>query len=47
MSVVNEQGELLQANSNVVIVRSGDSLPGARRCIQPQNIPLRRKLVVS
>ncbi|MCE3201259.1 sensor histidine kinase [Paenibacillus sonchi] len=30
VSVVNEQGELLQANSNVVIVRSGESLPGGK-----------------
>ncbi|WP_155990520.1 sensor histidine kinase [Paenibacillus graminis] len=30
VSVVNVQGELLQANSHVVIVRSGETLPGGK-----------------
>lgn len=30
VSVVNGQGELLQANSHVVIVRSGETLPGGK-----------------
>lgn len=47
VSVVNGQGELLQANSHVVIVRSGETLPGERRCCLPQIIPLRRGLEVS